>query len=520
MFEIGADEGDKPGEFQLWKAGQKLNTCLPFDASYHDICINPDTGVMGIVTGMGIARATAAIMALGLDPRFDLTHAYWLVAGIAGVDPEDASIGSAVWTTYLVDGDLAHQIDAREIPNDWPSGYFPLFANKPVGSQEIAESAPPSHNGEVFKLNEELVDWAYNLTKSTPLNDYPAMQHLRKQYTDTPKGQKPPFVLKGDHVSSSTFWHGDKLNQWANDWTHYWTQGKGNFVTSGMEDTGSFQAMTFLHNAKKANKNRFMVLRTASNYATPPPGVSAAQNLANESGDDGFAGMQSSLESAYMVGSKVVDTIVANWQQYKTMMPYEIDQDKTVSLVSDNTPINAQPDAAMSKSESENSLLTAQDLVALLELEGHIEGGYFRQTFKADHREQIMTDQGQRHLMTSIYYLLTRESPIGHFHMNQSDIMHYFHTGDPITYYMLKPDGTLQTTILGPTPTLGHKMQMMVTGGTWKASKISTQGKYGYGLIGEAVAPGFDYADMQLGDTPMLLEAFPRYSQLINELSR
>ena len=30
MFEIGADEGDKPGEFQLWKSGQKLDTCLPF----------------------------------------------------------------------------------------------------------------------------------------------------------------------------------------------------------------------------------------------------------------------------------------------------------------------------------------------------------------------------------------------------------------------------------------------------------------------------------------------------------
>jgi len=53
MFEIGEDQGDKAGEFQLWKAGQKLDTCLPFPASYHDICLNPETGVLGIVTGMG-----------------------------------------------------------------------------------------------------------------------------------------------------------------------------------------------------------------------------------------------------------------------------------------------------------------------------------------------------------------------------------------------------------------------------------------------------------------------------------
>jgi purine nucleoside permease len=57
MCEFSADEGDKPGEFQLWKAGQKLNTCLAFAVSHHDICINPETGMMGIVTGMGTAKA-------------------------------------------------------------------------------------------------------------------------------------------------------------------------------------------------------------------------------------------------------------------------------------------------------------------------------------------------------------------------------------------------------------------------------------------------------------------------------
>ena len=103
MFEIGADEGDKPGEFQLWKAGQKLDTCLPFAVSHHDICLNTETGVLGIVTGMGTAKAATAVMALGLDPRFDLTYAYWLVAGIAGFDPADASIGSAAWAAVPID---------------------------------------------------------------------------------------------------------------------------------------------------------------------------------------------------------------------------------------------------------------------------------------------------------------------------------------------------------------------------------------------------------------------------------
>src|SRR4051812_47217626 len=61
MFEIGADSGDKAGEFQLWKERQKLDTKFEFPNSYHDIYMNMETGVMGIVTGIGTAHSTAAI---------------------------------------------------------------------------------------------------------------------------------------------------------------------------------------------------------------------------------------------------------------------------------------------------------------------------------------------------------------------------------------------------------------------------------------------------------------------------
>jgi len=527
MFEIGADEGDKPGEFQLWKAGQKLDTCLPFAVSHHDICINAETGVMGIVTGMGTAKAATAIMALGLDPRFDLTHAYWLVAGIAGFDPADASLGSAAWATWLLDGDLAHQIDAREIPDSWSSGYFPLFTTDPILKNQTIDLNQvnrhgQSSNGEVYQLNPQLVDWAYTLTKDVELNDYPRMQTLRDKYVGYPNAQKLPFVLKGEHLAASTFWHGDLLNQWANDWTHYWTAGQGNFVSSGMEDTGSYQSMIYLDNIKKVDKKRFMVVRTGSNYSMPPADLSAIENLRLESGENGYAGMQSALESAYLVGSKVVNTIVANWGEYKTTMPYAV-QSEINNVSQQRLTPSSEKSASISELASvtnDNNLLTAKQLAKALNLEEHVEGGYFRQTFKADHRPTIATENGNRVTMTSIYYLLSAQSPIGHFHMNQSDIMHYFHMGDPITYYMLNADGSLQTTILGPDPSQGHQMQMMVEGGTWKASKISTSGKYGYGLIGEAVAPGFEYADMQLGKTANLIKQFPKYRTLIEELSR
>ncbi|MFL6619288.1 MAG: purine nucleoside permease [Povalibacter sp.] len=312
MFEIGEDAGDMAGEFQLWKERQKLDTRIPF-AHHHDLYLNPKTGVLGMVTGMGTANSATAVMALGLDPRFDLSKAYWLVAGIAGVDPADASIGSAAWAEYLVDGDLAHEIDAREIPADWPTGYFARFTKKPYDPNK------PAPTGEMFRLNPELTDWAYQLTRNIKMADSKGLQETRAQFTGYPNAQKPPFVLKGDNLAGMTFWHGKLLNEWADHWVSYWTEGKGNFVTSAMEDTGSFQSMTYLHPTGKVNKNRMMVLRTASNYTMPPPGMTAAEHLLKE--NEGYAGLGASIEAAYVVGSTVVNEIVSKWSVYRDHTP-------------------------------------------------------------------------------------------------------------------------------------------------------------------------------------------------------
>jgi purine nucleoside permease len=72
-------------------------------------------GVLAVLTGVGTAKSAATSMPVGMDPRFDLTKAYWLVAGIAGINPTRGSLGSAAWAEWVVDGDLAREIDARGI---------------------------------------------------------------------------------------------------------------------------------------------------------------------------------------------------------------------------------------------------------------------------------------------------------------------------------------------------------------------------------------------------------------------
>src|SRR5579863_9521361 len=122
MFERGEDTGDTPGEFQLWVEREHLDQILPLPAGYHHVRLNKD-GVLGMVTGVGTAKAAESVMAVGLDPRFDLSKAYWVVAGIGGGDPADVSAGSAVWSVFFIKQKTAYEIDARQIPENWPTGY-------------------------------------------------------------------------------------------------------------------------------------------------------------------------------------------------------------------------------------------------------------------------------------------------------------------------------------------------------------------------------------------------------------
>ena len=313
MFELGADTGDQPGEFQYWVEREKLDRVLAFPQGYRALRMNSE-GVLATVTGVGTARAAANIMALGLDPRFDLTKAYWLVAGIAGVDPADATLGSAAWAEWIVDGDLAHEIDAREIPRGWKTGYVPMRRSVPYEQPRL-----PNDLAESFHLDPALVDWAFQLTRNVDLMDSEPMRKERMLFP-SPNARKPPFVLKGDEISSSTFWHGKLLSEWANDWVQYHTGGKGNYVTTAMEDAGTLQALTFLAKAGRVDLHRVLVLRTASEFDQPPPGVTAAQSLAGTKIGK-YTGYQAALDAAWRVGHVVVTNIVENWTRYRDVTP-------------------------------------------------------------------------------------------------------------------------------------------------------------------------------------------------------
>ena len=312
MFERGEDTGDTPGEFQLWVEREHLDRVIPLAAGYHHLRLNKD-GVLGLLTGVGTAKAAASVMALGTDPRFDLSKAYWVVAGIGGGDPADVSLGSAVWADHVVDGDIAYELDARDIPRDWPTGYVPLRKSRPY--QEPVRS---ELEGECYRLNPGLVGWAFRLTKDIELADTAAIRTARARFAGFPNAQRPPFVTRGDTMSGSTFWHGTRMDAWANAWVRYFTG--GNYMISAMEDTGTMQALTFLSNAGRVDLQRVLVLRTVSNYDREAPGSTPAESLKGLV-TGSYSAYLPALEAAQIVGGKAVRYLVEHWGECEGKIP-------------------------------------------------------------------------------------------------------------------------------------------------------------------------------------------------------
>ena len=240
-----------------------------------------------------------------MDTRFDLTHAYFLINGIAGVDPKYASIGSAAWAKYVV-SDVAREIDPREAPKDWPYGIFPVKAHEPnpktIPSVDWFKS-------NTYPLNPALADWAYGLTKGLSLGDDPVVAKFRAGFVGYPEGQRPPFVLIGDTFASDYYWHGKIMTGYAEDWVKLYTQGKGTFVMTEMEDSGFMEAIDRLTAMKKVDPKRVMVLRTGSNYSMQRPGHEAIESVTAP-----YIGSKLALESAYLCGSTVLHEILGHWR--------------------------------------------------------------------------------------------------------------------------------------------------------------------------------------------------------------
>jgi purine nucleoside permease len=307
-FEIGADTGDFAGEFQPWVEGWPLMHEIAIPGVRH-VARYSDDGVLAIVSDMR-GRARESVAALILSDQFDLSKAYWIVSGIAGVDPAAASVGSAAWARYVVDADPIYEVDDRDAPADWPYGLYSNDAERPnVKGKAEGSSAM------VWTLDRGLVDWAYALTRDVKLPDSPALQAVRAPYRDAPQARRPPFVLQGDALGTVRFWHGARRTQWAQDWVRLWTDGAGTFTMTDCEDQGILDVLDAHAASGKIDRRRVLVLRTGSNYSRAPLGQTSLPHVFHEES------LKASFFATFAVGGVVARELTAHWDRYASELP-------------------------------------------------------------------------------------------------------------------------------------------------------------------------------------------------------
>jgi purine nucleoside permease len=321
-FEVGEDTGDRPGELQFWVERDHLDRKVDVPGMTRAVRMNADGTEVAVAVGPGNIKPGVNLMALGSDPRFDLRGAHWLLNGIAGIAPQDGTIGDAVWTDFVINGDLAKEIDPREAPESWPDGFMSLDgvaqkdAKGGAGWEDDVRTwagtdAHSNRRGNVIRMNTALEQWALNLTRDTKLPEDAPMRALRLRYAGFAGTARGPEVTAGANLATEIFWHGARMDAWAHRWVEFETDGVAHLGTTAMNDTGSMLALQALTAQGKADWNRALLLRTASNFDMPPKGTTAAEGLSSEQ-HGAYTAYLPALEAAYAVGHRVVAAWMAS----------------------------------------------------------------------------------------------------------------------------------------------------------------------------------------------------------------
>ncbi len=130
---------------------------------------------------------------------------------------------------------------------------------------------------------------------------------------------------------------------------------------------------------------------------------------------------------------------------------------------------------------------TAQDIIRLLDLKPHPEGGYFRETFRD------ATPIGGRAASTAIYFLLARGER-SHWHRIDAVEIWHWYSGAPLTLEIAAVPGRIERATLGADLAGGERPQAIVPAQAWQAA----QSLGDWTLCGCAVAPGFDFKGFEL----------------------
>jgi purine nucleoside permease len=208
-------------------------------------------------------NAASSVMALVLAPQFNLTKTYFMVAGIAGINPEVASICSVTFAKYAVQVALQYEFDIRELPDNYTTGYIPL------GTKDPSSYPKNIYGTEVYELNQGLQEYAYEVASKVTLNDSAAAIAYRANYASEEiytLGAAPPGVYKCDVATSDVYYSGRLLGEAFGNTTKLLTNGSGVYCSAAQEDNATLEVLVRAAAVGLVDYSRALVMRTASDF--------------------------------------------------------------------------------------------------------------------------------------------------------------------------------------------------------------------------------------------------------------
>lgn len=284
-------------------------TVTGLSAEFPAVHCTSDGSVCQVATAEGEINAAVTITSLFLSPLFDLKSTYFLVAGVGGINPEVASLASVTFARYAVQVALQYEIDPRELPANFSTGYVPQ-----------GSFAPDQYPGflygtEVFELNDALRKLAVGFARTAVLNDSAEAVAYRALYA-TPEGiysagTQPPSVVECDVATSDNWFSGRLLGEAFSNYTKMITNGTGLYCNTAQEDNATLEALLRGHIAGLVDFSRIIIMRTASDMDRPYPGEAATTNIwyANS------GGYPPALKNLYLAGIRIIEGILDGWNE-------------------------------------------------------------------------------------------------------------------------------------------------------------------------------------------------------------
>ncbi|KAK7037456.1 hypothetical protein VNI00_010948 [Paramarasmius palmivorus] len=282
------------------------NITVPgFSPRFPDAHCTQDGSICELVAGEAEINAAVTITSLVHSSAFDLTSTYFLVSGVAGVSPKFGTTGSVTLARFAVQVALQYEIDGREIPSGFNTGYIPQ------GSKAPDQFPATIYGTEVFELNDDLRLLAYQFAQQATLHDTAPAQSYRSQYAGGPEfvpALGPPSVVLCDTATSDNFWAGTLLAEAFENTTALLTNGTGTYCSSQQEDNAILEALLRGAISKRVDFSRIIIMRTGSDFDRPFAGQSAFEGLFADQG-----GFEPALVNSYRAGVKIVQGIVDGW---------------------------------------------------------------------------------------------------------------------------------------------------------------------------------------------------------------